>query len=407
MTTGNVTEDSRRSLPNTQGLYGRSGNRTWNGADNAKITRPKRAKKYTLVTFEVLVWRFGKQIKQVHTYKNRVYTPNDPPPKRARLNREDHAYTTTYNSRFDGKMQLRDGRLFTNAGAGYFIDGHAAPWSANAEIALLGKLREKVAGSGFNAGVMLGESSRAISMIGETATKLAKAYLLTKKGKVRQAAKVLTGQDPGRVKGFKPSTATSSNWLQLQYGWLPLLADAKNGAEFLSHHFNVPLTTTVVVQQTTKFGSFTSSSASNAKPTEVRYLTRRRIKASLTEKNITALAGLTDPLSVAWELVPYSFVVDWFIPIGNWLSARALSNAITGKFVVSTKTECKVIGMTLNQANHIGHCPEYRRTIGSFTRVISNSLSVPTPEFKTFSQVLSLKRALNGIALLHQAFSRK
>jgi hypothetical protein len=28
--------------------------------------------------------------------------------------------------------------------------------------------------------------------------------------------------------------------------------------------------------------------------------------------------GLTNPLNVAWELVPFSFVVDWFIPIGSF-----------------------------------------------------------------------------------------
>lgn len=30
--------------------------------------------------------------------------------------------------------------------------------------------------------------------------------------------------------------------------------------------------------------------------------------------------GLDDPLSWAWELLPFSFVVDWFAPVGDWLS---------------------------------------------------------------------------------------
>jgi hypothetical protein len=29
--------------------------------------------------------------------------------------------------------------------------------------------------------------------------------------------------------------------------------------------------------------------------------------------------GLVNPAVVAWELVPFSFVVDWFLPIGNFL----------------------------------------------------------------------------------------
>jgi hypothetical protein len=29
--------------------------------------------------------------------------------------------------------------------------------------------------------------------------------------------------------------------------------------------------------------------------------------------------GITNPALVAWELVPFSFVADWFLPIGNFL----------------------------------------------------------------------------------------
>lgn len=32
-------------------------------------------------------------------------------------------------------------------------------------------------------------------------------------------------------------------------------------------------------------------------------------------------AGLVNPIDLAWELLPFSFVVDWFIPVGNTLQA--------------------------------------------------------------------------------------
>lgn len=37
--------------------------------------------------------------------------------------------------------------------------------------------------------------------------------------------------------------------------------------------------------------------------------------------------GLTRPLSTAWELVPYSFVFDWFLNVGGWLDAIQPSGA--------------------------------------------------------------------------------
>lgn len=40
--------------------------------------------------------------------------------------------------------------------------------------------------------------------------------------------------------------------------------------------------------------------------------------------------GLDNPLGTAWELMPYSFVVDWITPVGDWLSALNSFKYYTG-----------------------------------------------------------------------------
>jgi hypothetical protein len=49
-------------------------------------------------------------------------------------------------------------------------------------------------------------------------------------------------------------------------------------------------------------------------------------RASFSSGNIRALGKTAfNPLLTAWELVPFSFVVDWFIGIGDWLIAQSFT----------------------------------------------------------------------------------
>lgn len=36
---------------------------------------------------------------------------------------------------------------------------------------------------------------------------------------------------------------------------------------------------------------------------------------------VSSALGITSPLTAAWELIPFSFVIDWFIPVGNAFQA--------------------------------------------------------------------------------------
>jgi hypothetical protein len=419
MTVGSFSKDYRISLAGITGVYGLIASRSWNGADRPKIVRAKPARLYDSYSVPVKVWRGGRQVTYTHRYRLRRYTPDDRPPKRALPDKTDHAFSKTWTSRFDGQLTLADGRVFTTAGAGYSLRGFADALSIDKENQLLSKLREAVAGSDFNAGVFLAELKPAFQMIGDAAVRINHARQYLKHGLITRAADALVRGsryeradrhlDPVRLKATKD---ISSNWLQLQYGWLPLLADVENAAQFAAHHLNWPLQKVYRVAVKQRTGSFANSSPSNILipslthgDTDVlgfgyEFLTRKSIKATISEKNVPQLAGLTDPLSVAWELMPYSFVVDWFVPIGSWLSNRALAQAISGSFVTSVKREAWVRGMKLNAANHQKSSKDYWDRNGSFSRSLSTSLSVPLPTMRPLAKAASVMHALNGIALL-------
>ena len=54
-----------------------------------------------------------------------------------------------------------------------------------------------------------------------------------------------------------------------------------------------------------------------------------------------------NPVATAWELVPFSFMVDWLMNIGGWITShQPMSNMINERFVsVTTKTEYKDSGL--------------------------------------------------------------
>jgi hypothetical protein len=124
--------------------------------------------------------------------------------------------------------------------------------------------------------------------------------------------------------------------------------------------------------------------------------------------NFTSL----NPVSIAWELTPYSFVVDWFIDVGGYL--RNLETACThgSTFVNGFYTEgyrldvsCQSFGSYTDGSNYI-HTQDLkgstvitkgrRTTLGSY----------PLPRIPQFKMDLGASRLLNAAALLSQHLGR-
>lgn len=113
--------------------------------------------------------------------------------------------------------------------------------------------------------------------------------------------------------------------------------------------------------------------------------------------------GLVDPATVVWELIPYSFVVDWFLPIGSYLENLNQIPTLSGRFLTikSTRYQGGNVGKTSSPVNWT-KIP----TIGQFylkiDRTVSSSLAVPKPQFNKLSDAMSPTRIWNAIALVTQ-----
>lgn len=396
------------SRNNTKLLFVRNGwpfyavdQKSWIGGDTPPAQRPKNriTKKFSFTAFKRV-----DGIRIPYTVEKTV-TRLVP----ARLNRlPPHDYVMGAKLYKQDYWLVKDGSVDYEGGLINELP-FESKWDANEDIKLLGKLREEIAGSDFNLGVTLGESPKALDMITEHSKRIYLFYKNFRKGSFRRASDELFG---GRKEVKRPSRAMASNFLAMKYGWLPLLSDVHSGAQFLAHNYNAPRVFRVVATRRLKDNGETSYDAPywvhNTGCTVMANLEKvesKRIVALLTEVNVPQLAGLNDPLSVAWELVPYSFVIDWFIPVGNWLSARGLSQSLSGTYVTTYVNRQRLNYFWVkNQGG--GNGKFTRRCEGTWSRVemsrsVSNTLPVPIrPHFKALGDTLSWSRALTSVALL-------
>jgi hypothetical protein len=199
----------------------------------------------------------------------------------------------------------------------------------------------------------LAQVSQLSSLIFSNATVIAKALFQLKKGNLLSAARTLLAARPkakwqGPVGKLSASKSLASNWLQLQYGWKPLLSDIE-GFMTAMGNLQSPITDTVqrVASSATAKRYYTlayppAEGISGASPgvteflvtTTAKYRIRFRVDNPL--HSFLAQTGFTNPLNLAWEILPFSFVADWFLPVGNFLQTLSAWDGCT--FLGGSKT---------------------------------------------------------------------
>nr|APG77177.1 hypothetical protein [Shahe levi-like virus 2] len=216
------------------------------------------------------------------------------------------------------------------------------------------------------------------------------------------------------------SKDVGSNWLQLQFGWLPLMSDIHEMFEDIKRNFSRDLKLYVkssnIVDVSPELVNYNQTDPSKYRSVIAKAQCRRytkvavRFKVKDPFKQFIASIGLTNPLGVAWELVPYSFVVDWCLPIGSYLEALHYTDGL--EFVdgvETTRLDARMsihhypptsIGKTLIRTE--GEFEEYLEFSGTRRQVL-NRFPRPDLSFKNpFASAKALEHGLDIVALLNQ-----
>jgi hypothetical protein len=125
-------------------------------------------------------------------------------------------------------------------------------------------------------------------------------------------------------KGVSPLKSAGNNWLEFHFGWTPLIKDIYDGLEVLvSPVKSFAYERAGVREAFEKKGFIDGSVTLSWRSSGYTYATQGcRINTFRPGPSQTLHQwGLDNPLLIAWELVPFSFVVDWFVNVGDVLSS--------------------------------------------------------------------------------------
>lgn len=224
---------------------------------------------------------------------------------------------------------------------------------ATANVAKLGR-------GSIDVGQFLGESKSTVGMIANRALQIAEAAKHLRNGNLRGIQDVLKHDltlkqravVDGHLKGgLQGKDLLANTWLEYQYGWRPLVQDVYGAMDAYRDKIKVGMPVKASASNGVKLKGFNELKNDNSGQWTSGTSIRSSIKGDVANSGARTLQqlGLLNPASLAWNLLPYSFVADWFIPIGNILDSFTAGAGLTNLrqytiIVERWETYCKNLG---------------------------------------------------------------
>lgn len=222
------------------------------------------------------------------------------------------------------------------------------------------------------------------------------------------------------------SAGAANGWLQWTYGWKPLLGDVFG---VLDERQRIVFNTVEKLKGRAGFSREVGGGIQvSVEPISGNNDTTLAVLTGLNKQSVTICVKLrtrddTDiarwtslnPVSIAYELMPYSFVIDWFYDVGSYLRNLETGLLYNSRFVggyVSTLTVRRVeadaqgkasrdpregifgrVNCLLREASRWSHHTRFTRDMLT---------SYPMPHRPTFKVDMGSSRLLSGASLLRQ-----
>lgn len=183
-----------------------------------------------------------------------------------------------------------------------------------------------------NVGVIVGEARSSLAMIANRAGSLLRFWQLARRGNFVGAARALDLYDSKQFKKYKSTfkrqgrdaLVDATNFaLEVKFGWVPLVGDIYEAVRTLEKQYppqkvSAKASAEVFVNRETYGPPVWTTSSGKC---TISYRLYCRVNSVNPNLYLASSLGLVNPVNIAWQLVPLSFVVDWFLPVGKFLNS--------------------------------------------------------------------------------------
>lgn len=338
---------------------------------------------------------------------------------------KENAYNMWLHHSYQGHIvatDIKTGAVLSDGVWGVGCNGIRVPWSSGSERKLVSKIISDLKGHDFNAAIAGAELPKTLQGVVASTRAIAQSYSAFRRGRYEDAFRTLSRAVQGIRPGNKPPPLrrhdVSDAVLAMNYGWKPLANDIYESMQA------VELATAGPRVYKSKFRAtqpqvYLHQGVNVPFYQLVKLSKEYRISWRETVTFPRSL-GLLNPAPVVWELLPFSFIVDWFIPIGSYLEEvsymgpmsqmAAASSLKTVKDGTLSSKNCG-FGGPYYRPHHSTYCsgpkPVWRHSVTTcrsrqvwLDRWVGTGIAVRPPSFNDLDRAFSLTHLANAAALI-------